>query len=151
LGLQTSSPQAVAYAQYQHAYSQALQNYKNQQLTAQASSDPNIQSQWQSTVEPQLRAATQSAESDWEQKGFKAQIEQALTVEQNCAAGSPQLRWTAWSSLFNPDLDLITLADTGQKFAPLALSPSNLEDQGGWPTFTLAGPEIQKLISQAPT
>jgi hypothetical protein len=149
-GTGSPSPQLVAYNQYQQAYLQAQQDYKSQQLTALASTDPNVQSQWQNTTEPQLRAAVQTAETNWEQQGFKAQVEQALTVEQNSAALSPTLLWQTWSGLLNSDLDVLTDPASNATFAPTALAPSDILAQTSWPTFTLSSPEIAQLVSQAP-
>jgi hypothetical protein len=149
-GTRSPSPQLVAYNQYQQAYLQAQQDYKSQQLTALASTDPTVQSQWQNTTEPQLRAAVQTAETNWEQQGFKAQVEQALTVELNSAALSPTLLWQTWSGLLNSDLDVLTDPASNATFAPTALAPSDILAQTSWPTFTLSSPEIAQLVSQAP-
>jgi hypothetical protein len=148
-GLQTASPAAVLYSQYQNAWFQAAQNYKTQALTAGSSSDPNAKAQWQNTDEPRLRAQVQAAENDWETKGFKAQMEQAKQTELACAALSPQLKWHSWSSQFDPSLDMLT-DPNNLSFAITGFSPSDVLDQTNWPTFTIAGSEIPQLISQAP-
>src|SRR5579859_7235092 len=76
-GLPVDSPAVLAYKQYQQAWFAATQNYNNQKITATSSSDPNVQAQWQNNGEPFARAQVDTAESDWEVKGFKAQVEQA--------------------------------------------------------------------------
>jgi hypothetical protein len=148
-GLNTPSQALVAYRQYRDAWIKATQNYRAQELTANSASDPNLKAQWQSTDEPLLRAEVQTAEDDWETKGFKAQVEQAQQVEQTCAALAPQLKWQSWSSQFNPDLDMLT-DPSNQSFAVTAFSPSDVIDQTDWLTFTIVGSEIPQLVNRAP-
>jgi hypothetical protein len=143
------SAAVLAYEQYQQAYLRAVQNYKVQQLTAENSSDPNTQTQWQNVDEPELRAEVDAAESDWETEGFKAQVEQARQVKEACVAQSPALQWQEWISQCNPDIDFLTdLAN--QQFAPSVFLPYDVVDQENWPTFTLTSAEIQQLANQAP-
>jgi hypothetical protein len=148
-GNRTDSPALIAYKQYEQVWILATQNYKAQQVTALASNDPNVQAQWQNTDEPLARAQVQAAESAWETKGFKAQVEQAEQVETTCAALSPQLKWHSWTAQCNPDIDFLT-DPNNQTFGPTAYSPADITDQTNWPTFSITGPEIPQLISQAP-
>lgn len=149
-GLLTDSPAVVAYKQYQQAWFAATQNYNNQKITAMASSDPNVQSLWQSSGEPLARAQVQAAESDWETKGFKAQVEQAQQTEQTYAAQSPQLKWQSWTALCNPAIDFLTDPATNATFGPTVFAPYDIIDQGSWPSFSIAGADIPNLIKQAP-
>ena len=148
-GLPTPSAAVLAYNQYQQAYIRATQNYKAQQLTAAASSGPTALAQWQDTDEPALRAEVDAAESDWENKGFKGGVEQARQVEQRCTALSPSLQWKSWVSQCNPDIDFLTDANN-RVFAPTVFSPYDILDNDNWPSFTMSGPEIQQLATQAP-
>jgi len=148
-GQPVPSAAVLAYQQYQQAYNQAVQNYKAQQLTAETSSDPNAQTQWQSVDEPALRAQVDAALSNWENNGFKAQVEQARQIKEACVAQSPVLQWQEWVSQCNPDIDFLTDLDN-QQFAPSVFLPYDEVDQDGWPTFTMTGAEIQQLVSQAP-
>ena len=149
-GLQTPSPSVIAYQQYQQAWFKATQNYKAAQTTAQMSTDPQVQAQWQNTDEPQLRAQVDAAENDWVIKGFKAQVEQAMQVEQRCAAQSPSLVFSDWQSQCNADLGGYTDPSTNQPFLPTIFSPNDVLDQADWPTLSITGAEIPNLISQAP-
>ncbi len=148
-GLPAPSAAVLAYNQYQQAYIRATQNYKTQQLTAQASDDANVRSHWQDVDEPLLRAAVDAAENDWETKGFKAPVEAARQVVQIETAQSPMLQLRAWVSQCNPDLDFMTDV-SNQLFAPTIFAPYDILDQANWPTFTIASSEIQQLAAQAP-
>ena len=148
-GTQGDSPALIAYCQYQQAYFTALQDYTSQKSTAMASTDPAVQAQWENVDEPRLRAAVQAAQDAWDTKGDRAQVEAAQAVQEECAAKSPVLQWQAWSEAFNPALDELTAPDGGT-FTLAAYSPFDVLAHGGWPTFTLSGPEIQQLAAQAP-
>jgi len=149
-GLLTDSPAVVAYKQYQQAWFAATQNYNNQKITAATSTDPNVQAQWQNSGEPLARAQVQAAESDWETKGFKTQVEQAQQTEQAYAAQSPQLKWQSWTALCNPAIDFLTDPSSNAVFGPTLFAPYDIIDQGSWPSFSIAGPDIPNLVNQAP-
>lgn len=149
-GRSAPSAAVLAYNQYQQEYIRATQIYKTQQLSAQASNDPNVQSQWQNVDEPALRGKVDAAQSDWEKLGFKAQVENARQVVLECTAKSPALQWKEWQSQCNPDIDFLTDANN-QTFAPTVYLPYDILDQGNWPSFTMTGQEIQQLASQAPS
>jgi hypothetical protein len=88
-GLKAASPQLLAYRQFRDAWFSALQNYKMQQSTTAALTDAAAVTQWQTVDEPRLRALVEQAQSDWETKGFKKQIEDAQQVEQRYVARCP--------------------------------------------------------------
>ncbi|HEX8918554.1 MAG TPA: hypothetical protein VF898_08625 [Chloroflexota bacterium] len=148
-GLRTDSAAVVAYKQYRDAWFQATENYKNAQITADSSSDPNVKQQWQSVDEPRLRALVQTADDDWNTKGFKAQVDQARQVEESAAASSPSVTWGAWKSQFDPNLDVQT-DPNNEPFGLTGFSPSDVLAHADWPTFNLAGSEIAQLVSSAP-
>lgn len=148
-GLPAPSTAVLAYSQYQQAYFTAAQNYKAAELTASVSTDPGAQAQWQNIDQPKLQGQVAAAESDWETKGFKAQVEQARQVEESCVSSSPGLKWQTWTSQCNPDIDFLTDSNN-QSFAPTVYSPYDILDQTNWPTFTISGSEIQQLVGQAP-
>jgi hypothetical protein len=149
-GVLVDTPQVIAYKQYQQAYFAANQDYNNQSVTAGTSSDARVQSAWKNGGEASARAAVQAAESDWETKGYKAQVEQAQVVERTLGAQSPQLKWGAWSALCNPDIDFPT-SPSGGVFGPTLFNPSNVVQQANWPSFSITGGDIPSLISQAPS
>ena len=149
-GTRTASPALVAYNQYQQAWLQAVQTYASAKSTAQASTDPSVQAQWQNVDEPQLRGQVQAAEDAWNAQGFRAQVEKAQAVEQACAAKSPALQWETWRSGFNPDLDVQTWPGTGVSYALTAYSPFDVLAQPAWPLFTLTSSEIEQIASEAP-
>ena len=142
------SPTVVAYKQYRDLQFAALQDYRNAQFTAEASTDPAVKSQWTTVDEPRLRQAVKSAEGAWETVGCKAKVEEAMQVEQACAARNPQMEWNAWKTDFLGDIDLET--DTDRiRFAPTLFTPSNVFDSA-WGRFTLTADEMAHLASAAP-
>ena len=148
-GVQTDSPALVAYKQYRDAWFKALQDYKEKQLTASASTDPKQQAQWKDTDEPALRAKIAEAEANWESKGNKAAVERAQQTATEIATQSPQLLWREWSSKFVPEIDLQTDPEQNT-FALTGFLPNNAVEQKDWPSFTLSAFEIGRLVGQAP-
>jgi hypothetical protein len=148
-GLQADSPAVVAYKQYRDAWFKAVQDYKEKQLTAGATTDPKQQTQWKDTDEPALRAKIAEAEANWESKGNKAAVERAQQATTEVASQSPQLIWRDWSSKFIPEIDLQTDPEQNT-FALTGFLPNNAVEQKDWPSFTLAAPEIAQLAAQAP-
>jgi hypothetical protein len=148
-GFSIDSPIVVAYKQYRDAWFTATQNYKNEQLTASLSSDPAVQNQWKNVEEPHLRALVDQANSDWENKGNKAEVEAAQAVVTRLDARSPSSVWTKWDSALIPDLDLPTDPVSNMQYAPTGFSPTDLFAQD-WPTFHLSSNEIAQLTQSAP-
>jgi hypothetical protein len=130
-GLQTDSPAVVAYKQYRDAWFKAVQDYKEKQVTAGASTDPKEQTQWKDTDEPALRAKITEAEANWESKGNKAAVEQAQKAATEIASQSPQLIWRDWSSKFIPEIDLQTDPEQNT-FALTGFLPNNAVEQKDW-------------------
>lgn len=150
-GLLVDSPQVVAYKQYQQAWFRATQNYNDQEATAEASTDPRVQAQWQNTGQAVAQAQVQAAENDWETKGFKMQVEQAQQVEQTYATRSPQTKWNSWVASCNPTVDFLTDPVTNSPFAPTVFAPCDIFDKGGWAGFSISGSDIPNLVNQAPS
>jgi hypothetical protein len=148
-GVLVDTPALVAYKQYQQAYFVADQNYNNQQITASASADPTVQAAWQNGGQTTAQAAVAAAESDWEAKGFKTQVEEAQATVHTLGSQSPQLKWGSWQALCNPDTDFPT-DPTGGQFGPTVFAPYDVIDQPAWPNFSIAGADIPNLVSQAP-
>jgi hypothetical protein len=148
-GLRADSPAVIAYKQYRDAWFKAVQDYKEKQLSAGASTDPKQQAQWKDTDEPALRAKIAEAEANWENKGSKAAVEQAQKAAIEVAAQSPRLIWRDWSSKFIPEIDLQTDPDQNT-FALTGFLPNNAVEQTDWPSFTLSAFEIGRLVGQAP-
>lgn len=147
-GMMVDSPQMATYKQYRDAWIKATQDYRTQQLTAEASVDPAVKNQWERVDELRLRALQQQAEDEWAAKGFRNQIDRALQIQQAHAAQSPQSTWRQWSTAFDPAVDLQT--DTNnQSFALTSYSPQGIVDQE-WLTFHLTRDEIKQLSEQAP-
>jgi hypothetical protein len=148
-GTVIDSPQMTAYKQYRDAWITATQAYRNQQLTAELSTDPAVKKQWERVDELKLRAIQQQSEEEWVQKGFKNEIDRALQIQQAHAAQSPQSSWTQWDAAFDPAIDVQT--DTNNRsFALTSYSPQGIVDQTDWLTFHLTRNEINQLASQAP-
>lgn len=148
-GFLVDSPTVVEYKQYRDAWFSATQNYKNEQLTANSSSDSSVQAQWKDVREPQLRALVDQATSDWETKGHKVDVENAQDLKARLEARSPSSAWTEWRKAIIPDLDLPADPVSNMPYAPTAFSPTDLFAKD-WPTFHLSKDEIAQLTQSAP-
>ena len=147
-GIKVDSQALRTYRQYRDANFEAQEEYKNQQLTAEASDDPAIKSRWREEDEPRLRAEVKRLADEWLTHGFKAQVEAALQAEQAYAARAPSLAWSEWRSSYMEDLDNAT--DTSlMESAVTSYSPYDAFDMD-WPRFMLSRSEIETLIRDAP-
>ncbi|MGE0225928.1 MAG: hypothetical protein AB7F35_30335 [Acetobacteraceae bacterium] len=145
----TPTPLFVAYRQHRDAHIAQQEEYRNRQFTAETSTDPAVRSQWSDVDEPRMRQELQQIMQDWLTEGGKAAIEEALQVEQACAASSPVLTWEDWKRSFVKDIDMQT--DTSLiSYAPTGFTPYNVFDLGAWPRFTLTAAEVQHLVRTAP-
>ena len=148
-GLRTDSEKFRTYKQHRDAVFEAEEEYKNQQLTAEAASDAAAREKWTTVDEPRLRQLVQERKSAWEAQGFKAEIAAAQLVEAAGAASAPSAVWAEWRGSFVDDLDLLT--DTNQlRFALTGYSPTDILDNDNWPRFTLTHDEMTELAKQAP-
>jgi hypothetical protein len=149
-GLRSDSPSLTIYKQHRDAHIKALENYRNAQLTAEASADPVAQARWRMEEEPQRRQEISRAEEQWLTTGLKAQIEEAMQIEQTAAARAPSLVWEEWKQSFVADID--TQTDTMNiNYALTGFSPYDFYEGAAWPRFTLSGDEMVKLAADAPT
>lgn len=147
-GRRESSPALAAYKQRRDAQIVAVEEYRNQQFTAESATDPAAKTRWTTVDEPRLRQAVSAAEEEWRTHGAKAEIEEAMQVEQAFTARQPSLAWEAWKADFLGDIDLET--DTDRiRFAPTAFTPSDVFDDA-WPRFTITAAEMARLASEAP-
>ena len=149
-GLNMDTPTMVAYRQYQQAYFAALENYNNLKITATASADPQVQAAWKNGGDAAAQAVLQAAESDWENLGNKAQVEQAQLTERTLGAQSPSLKWSQWQKQCNLDLDFPTDARTNTTFGATLFEPFDIVESDAWPSFTIEGADIANLVEQAP-
>ena len=148
-GLVSDSDAYTTYKQHRDAHIAALEDYRNRQLSAESSLDPADQARWRDDEEPRLREEVWRFEERWRTDGRKADIEEALQVEQACAVRAPSLVWNEWKTSFNADLD--TQTDTSLiNFAATAFSPYDFVDDNTWPRFTLTRPEMTRLVGEAP-
>ena len=148
-GLLVDSPMVVSYKQYRDGWFTANQNYLNAKSTAEASSDSTTQDQWNNVDEPRLRALIDQATSDWQNKGYKSQVENAQAVKAQLESRSPSSAWNSWRSALITDIDLPTDPVSNMQYAPTLFSPTDLFT-GDWPTFLLSTDEIKQLASTAP-
>ncbi|MGZ8821773.1 MAG: hypothetical protein ACXWX1_10695 [Aeromicrobium sp.] len=148
-GLRTDSEKLRTYKQHRDAVFEAEEEYKNQQLTAEASTDPALLEKWKNEDEPSLRGVVQERKDAWASTGFKEEIEAAQQVEQAGAAKAPATVWGQWRGQFVDDLDMLT-ASNQFRFAITGYSPTDILDADNWPRFTLSGDEIKQLVDQAP-
>lgn len=147
-GFRQDSPTLVAYKACRDAQITAEEEYRNQQFTAESATDPAVKTRWTTQDEPRLRQAVAAAEDAWRTHGQKAPVEEALQIEQICAARQPTLTWAEWKSNLLSDIDLAT--DTDQiRFATTVYTPSDVFDDS-WPRFTLTATEMQRLVADAP-
>jgi hypothetical protein len=148
-GLRIDSDTMRTYKQHRDAVIKAHEEFRNQQLTAETSTDPAVQARWKDEDEPRLREGIRQLEDAWVSSGSKAEVEAAQQVEQAAAAVSPISGWSEWRSAFQGDLDLAT--DTNQiRFAITSYSPYDIFSADDWPRFTLSGDEIRQLAEEAP-
>jgi hypothetical protein len=148
-GFRQDSEALRAYRQYRDAVINAQEDYKNQQLTAEASTDAAVQTRWRNEDEPRLRQEVKRLEDEWLTRGFKAQVEAAQQVEQACTARAPSLIWDEWKTAFIEDLDKET--DTSLiNYAVTGFSPRDVFDGESWPRFNLTRAEMTRLAAQAP-
>lgn len=148
-GLSFDSDAYTTYKQHRDAHIAALEDYRNRQLSAESSDDPAAQTKWRDEEEPRLRDGVRQCEERWLIEGRKSEVEEALQVEQACAARAPSLVWDDWKTSFMADLD--TETDTSLiNFAATGFSPYDFYDDDGWPRFTLTRPEMARLVEGAP-
>lgn len=148
-GLRQDSELHRVYRQHRDANFEALEEFKNQQSTAERSGDPTVQAQWRDQDEPRLRAELKALEDDWVANGNKVAIEAAQAVEQSMAARAAPTTWSQWKTSFMDGIDLQTGTDLIQ-FAPTGYSPFDVFDADNWQTFTLTRDEMNALAAEAP-
>jgi hypothetical protein len=148
-GLRQDSEMHRTYRQHRDANFEALEEFKNQQSTAETSADPAVQARWRDEDEPRLRAELKQLEEEWIAAGNKVAIESAQQVEQAMAARAAASTWAQWKTSFMDGIDLQTGADLIQ-FAPTGYSPYDVFDADNWQTFTLTRDEMNALVAQAP-
>jgi hypothetical protein len=147
-GMKVDGPALRTYRQYRDANFEAQEEYKNQQLTAEASDDPVMKNRWRDEDEPRLRAEVKRLADEWLTHGFKAEVEAALQAEQAYAARAPSVAWSTWRSSYMEDLDHATDANLMES-AVTSYSPYDVFDME-WPRFMLSRSEIERLIRDAP-
>lgn len=148
-GLRRDSDALRGYKQHRDAHITALEEYKNQQLTAESSQDTAVQTKWRNEDEPRLRTAVTNLEGQWLTQGMKAEVEAELQVEQAFAARQPSLAWDEWKASFITELD--TQTDTNViNYAVTGFTPYNFYDDDNWPRFTLTREEMTRLAGDAP-
>jgi hypothetical protein len=148
-GFRQDSEALRTYRQYRDAFFKAQEDYKNQQFTAEASSDAAVQTRWRNEDEPRLRQEVKRLEDEWLTRGFKARVEAAQQTEQACAAGAPSVIWNEWETAFIDDLDKAT--DTSLiNYALTGFSPRDVFDGESWPQFNLTRDEMTRLAEKAP-
>src|SRR4030095_830110 len=148
-GFLIDSPMVVVYKQYRDAWFSAVQNYKNEQITATSSSDPAVQTQWKDVDEPRLRALVDQASSDWESKGHKTEVEDAQAIKARLEARSPSRSWNEWRGALISEIDMPTDPVSNMPFAPTLFSPADLF-AADWLPFHLSSDEIKHLVWSAP-
>src|ERR1700733_11373501 len=149
-GVLIDTPALVAYKQYQQAYFGANQAYNNQQITADASADQKVLAAWQNGGQAAAHAAVTAAESDWETKGFKTQVEEAQETIKTLGSQDPRVTWNGWLNQLIPETDLPTDPTDGP-FGPTAFAPCDVINLPTWPlNFSIAAADIPNLVSQAP-
>jgi hypothetical protein len=147
-GVRSDSDVYATYKQYRDAHIAALEDYKNRQVTAEFEEDAAARARWRDEDEPRVRDEVAHCEERWVTEGRKAAVDDALQVEQACAARAPSLIWDDWKTSFVADLD--TQTDTSLiNFATTGFSPYDFVDDA-WPRFTLTRSEMARLVEAAP-
>ena len=148
-GLRQDSEAHRVYRQHRDASFEALEEFKNQESTAETSDDPAVQAKWRDEDEPRLRAELQRLEDEWVANGNKAAIEEAEQIEGAMAARAAPTTWSGWRTSFMDGIDLQTGTDQIE-FAPTGYSPYNVFEADAWQTFTLTRDEMNALAADAP-
>jgi hypothetical protein len=142
------SPKLTAYTEYEKAYLDALEQYNAKKLSAENSTDPRIQQQWQ-LEEPTYKSKLNRANANWMTKGFKAEIDEAFADIDRLTGGSPQLAWANWKQAFpnDPPVDL-----QGQEFYETSFIPNHFfkpDSKAQWTKLELDASEIATLSAKA--
>lgn len=170
-GVQTPSPQVIAYGQYQAAYIAALQAYTAANMSAPAGAptapatapDPTAETLAAATpdatpspttpappvTQPDPHQAVVAAMNNWETLGFKDQVELARQTEAAFTPLASYQQWQSWATQFVPATDLLTDA-ANQTFALTGFSPADITTVPNWPTISITASEIPGLVAQAP-
>lgn len=148
-GLRTDSERMRAYKQHRDAVLEAEEEYANQKLTADASTDEEVVERWRNETEPRLRRLVQERQDAWQATGFKAEVEAAQQIETAGVAQSPAMAWKEWRDAFIDDLDMLTDAQR-LRFAVTGYSPTDVLDMDNWPRFTITRDEMLMLGQEAP-
>ena len=143
-GLPADSPVYVAYKQCRDSYMTALQALRVAKLT------PGGDPAGAAASQAQLDQALKDAESAWEGRGRKAEVEAALAARARFDAQDPENVWGDWRSRYQPEVDQLSDPASGTSFAPSSFSPSNVSDQS-WTRLTMDASEVKTLIPKAPT
>lgn len=142
--------QLMLYHNYQSLYENALQAYTSQTGTAKSLTDPNEIKTWNEVTEPELRNNLADAQSQWETKGYRNQVETAQAVVTALGAKSPHLTWAEWNKSFNPDIDSLTRDKDLVTVFPTSYTPASALDESSWQPFEITEAELAKLLSDAP-
>lgn len=148
-GLRTDSERMRAYKQHRDAVLEAEEEFANQKLTAEASTDEEVVARWRNDEEPRLRRLVQERQDAWQATGFKAEVEAAQQLEAAGVAQSPATAWSEWRDAFIDDLDMLTDAQRG-RFAVTGYSPTDVLGMDNWPRFTITRDEMIMLGQEAP-
>jgi len=149
-GTINDSMQLMLYHNYQSLYENALQAYTSQLGTAKSLTDPNEIKTWNEVTEPELRNNLADAQSQWETKGYRNQVETAQAVVTALGAKSPHLTWAEWNKSFNPDIDSLTRDKDLVTVFPTSYTPASALDESSWQPFEITEAELAKLLSDAP-
>lgn len=149
-GVRRDGPVYLSFKQYRDAWISAREAYKSAQLTAAASSDPELKLHWQTVDEPALRQAIAEMETDWLLHGRRDEVEAAERVIREYAARSSSAirMWEEWRDAYNPDVDSLVDPVSNQTFAPTSFCPVD-PFQATWPVFSLSKDEVGKLVNEA--
>lgn len=148
-GSKSDSAAVKVYNAYRDKWILAWQDYNQEKITADNSTDPNVKKQWNDVIKPALSASLDDINKLWTTEGFKGQVEDALRTEEALGSKSPELTWSMWMNLFSP-ADFKTSPKSYRVCLPTGYTPTNAFDSDSWQTFTLSESEAADLIQNAP-
>ena len=145
-GAESDTPAFGAYKACRDAYILALQRFNSARSSGEFG-DAADRGAWEA-AQPGLQAGVDAAVSDWEVRGYKAEIDAALAEVSILTRKAPGAVWHDWDTRSSLGVGTVTSL-AGSTFWPTYLSPANAAS-AGWQSMTLNQGEVAQLQDRAP-
>ncbi len=149
-GVRTPSERALVCAQYRDTWFTLQQAYRTRKAEAE-SSEPGdeLRAAWEAD-EPGLRAEIVTFEEEWNEKGFRREVEAAKATLSALSTKDASLQWDRWSQSLKFFLDSQTDIESQARFCPTTYTPADIVDSEGWIDTRMSGAEFSRLVKSAP-